>query len=152
MKTTPSLLPEPRSYAETAIMLGAITALPFAVLWSWLFSAMQQRSFGEILPFGLIAGLLFGLFFGLGMAVFFKGETATVDVSDKKRFVSTLNVAASRLGFNPASQSDDFFTFKPSFSAGLAAGRISVQLKEGQAVIVGPKIYVKKLLKRLVTE
>src|SRR5262245_5772171 len=28
MKTAPSLLPEPRGYAGTAIMLGAITALP----------------------------------------------------------------------------------------------------------------------------
>ncbi len=27
MKTAPSLLPEPRSYAGTAIMLGAATAL-----------------------------------------------------------------------------------------------------------------------------
>jgi hypothetical protein len=151
MKTTPSLMPEPRSYAGTAIMIGAATALPFAILWSWLFAAMQQRSFGEILPFGIGAGFFFGLFFGLTMAFFLKGETATIEVADKKDFISRLNIAMSQLGYNPATQTDDFFTYKPSFQAGLAAGRISVQLQEGQAVVVGPKVYVKKLLKRLAT-
>ena len=151
MKSAPSLLPEPRSYAGTATMMFAITALPFAILWSWLFAAMQQRSFGEILPFGMGAGLLFGLFFGLTMAFFFKGETATIEVVDKKSFVSQLNVATSQLGYYPATQAEDFFTYKPSLQAGLAAGRISVQLQDGQAVVVGPKMYVKKLLKRLAT-
>ncbi len=151
MKAAPSLLPEPRGYAGTAIMLAAMTALPFAILWSWLFAAMRQRPFGEILPFGLGAGLLFGVFFGLTMAFFLKGETATVEVTDTRRFVSQLNVAMSQLGYNPATHTEDFFTYKPSFQAGLAAGRISVQLQERHAVVVGPKMYVKKLLKRLAT-
>jgi hypothetical protein len=132
-------------------MLGALTALPFAIAWSWLFAAAQQRSFGEILPFGLGAGFLFGLFFGLTMAFFLKGETATIQVADRKGFVSRMNVAMSQLGYNPATQTDDFFTYKPSFQAGLASGRISVQLQEEHAVVVGPKMYVKKLLKRLAT-
>jgi len=132
-------------------MLGAITALPFALLSSWLFASMQQRSFGEILPLGLCAGLSFGLFFGLTMAFFLKGETAPVEVANSKSFVSRLNVAMSQLGYNPATQTEDFFTYKPSFQAGLAAVMISVQLQEGRAVVVGPKMYVKKLLKRLAT-
>jgi hypothetical protein len=151
MKSAPSLLPEPRSYVGTAIMLSAITALPFAILWSWLFAAMQQWSFGEILPFGIGAGMFFGLFFGLSMAFFLKGETATVEVAEKKDLVARLNVAMSQLNYNPATQTEDFLTYKPSFQAGLAAGRISVQVREGQAVVVGPKVYVKKLLKRLAT-
>jgi hypothetical protein len=132
-------------------MLLAMTALPFALLWSWLFAATQQRSFGDILPFGFAAGLFFGLFFGLAMAFFLKGETVTLEVADKKAFVARLNVAMSQLGYNPATQTEDFFTYKPSLQAGLAAGRISVQLEEGQAEVVGPKMYVKKLLKRLAT-
>jgi hypothetical protein len=151
MKTAPSLAPEPRSYVGTAMTIGAITALPFSILWSWLFASMQQRSFGEILPFGMATGFFFGLFFGLTMAFFLKGATTTIKVADKKGFVSHLNVAMSELGYNPATQTDDFFTYKPSFQAGLAAGRISVQLTEGQAVVVGPKMYIKKLLKRLAT-
>lgn len=152
MKAAPSLLPEPRSYAGTAILLGAITALPFAILWSLLFAAIQQQSVGEILPFGLGAGLFFGVSFGLALAFFLKGEKATVDVEDRKDFVSRLNVAMSQLGYNPATEAEDFFTYKPSFQAGLAAGRIAVQLQGRRAVIVGPKMYVKKLLTRLTAE
>jgi hypothetical protein len=133
-------------------MFFAITALPFGLLWSLLFAAMQQQSFGEILPFGLVAGLLFGLLMGLTMAFFLKGETATVDVSDERDFISRLNVAMSQLGYNPATRADDLFTYKPSFQAGLAAGRIAVQLQPGRAVVVGPKMYVRKLLKRLATD
>lgn len=130
-------------------MLGSITALPFGILWSWLFSFLQQRPFGEILPFGLGAGLFFGLFFSLAMAFFLKGETATVEIADKKEFISWLNVALSELGYYPTTQFEDLLTYKPSFQAGLAAGRISVQLRDGRAVVVGPKMYVKKLLMRL---
>src|SRR5262249_42835450 len=146
------LLPEPRSYAGTAILFGAFTALPFALMWTLLFAAMQQQSFGEILPFGLGAGLFFGVFFGLTMGFFLKGESVAVEVADRQAFVSRLNVAMAQLGYNPATQSEDFFTYKPSLQAGLAAGRIAVQLEQGRAVIVGPKMYVKKLLKRLTSD
>jgi hypothetical protein len=152
MKSAPSLLPEPRSYLGTAIMVGAITALPFAILWSLLFAVVMNRSFGEILPFGLGAGFFFGLFFGLTMGFFFKGETADIEFADKKGFVARLNVAMSQLGYNPATQSEDFFTYKPSLQAGLAAGRISVQVFENHAIVVGPRMYVKKLIQRLATD
>jgi hypothetical protein len=100
----------------------------------------------------LAVGVLFGVVFGLTMAFFIKGETATLGIGDKNGFVSRLNVATSQLGYYPATWSEDFFTYKPSLQAGLAAGRISVQLRDGQAVLVGPKMYVKKLLKRLATD
>jgi hypothetical protein len=135
----------------TAIMIGGMTSLPFAILSSWLIASMQQLSFGEILPSGIVAGLLFGFFFGLVMAFFLMGETTTIKVADKKGFVSRLNIAMAQLGYNPATQTDDFLTYKPSVQAGLAAGRISVQLTEGQAVLVGPKMYITKLRQRLAT-
>lgn len=149
MKPSQLLLPEPRSFAGTAIMLAAITGLPFALLWTGLMAIMQGQPFGEILPLGLVAGLLFGVSFGLIMAFFLKGETATLAVEDEQAFVARLNIATSQLGYYPATQGEGFFTYKPSFQAGLAAGRISVQLQDDRAVIVGPRMYVKKLLKRL---
>ena len=152
MKTTFSLLPEPRSYVGTAITLGAVTGLPFAILWSWLVSAMLSRSFEEFLSIGVGVGLFFGVSFGLTMAFFFKGKTATVAVAEPKGFVNRLHVAMSQLGYNPATHTEDFFTYKPSFQAGLAAGRMAVQLQEGQAVIVGPKMYVERLLHRLAND
>lgn len=149
MKTEASLLPEPRSYAGTSIMFAAITALPFGFLWSWLFGTMAQRPFGEVLPFGLVGGLVFGVLFGLMMGLFFQGMTATVAFSNEKEFRAQLNVAMAQLGYNPASQAENFLTYKPSLQAGLAAGRISVQVREGEAVVVGPRMYVRKLATRL---
>jgi hypothetical protein len=145
-------LPEPRSFAGTAIWLGGITALPFAIVWSLLVAIQQQRPLGEILPYGLGAGLFFGAAFGPAMAFFFRGETADVRVPDKQDFLSRLNIATSQLGYNPATESEDFLTYKPSMQAGLAAGRISVQLRGGRAVIIGPKLYVRKLIGRLASE
>lgn len=149
MRTTPLFSVEPRSFAGTAVMIGSITSIPFALLWSWLFAAMQQSSFGEVLPFGLFAGLLFGFLFGPVMASFFKGETATVQFVDRKRFVTTLHGALSQLGYHPGTDHGDFITYRPSLQAGLLAGRISVHLGDEEAVMVGPKIYIERLLQRL---
>ena len=128
---------------------AALTGPAFGILFSVGVALTEQRSVGQVLPVGLVAGVFFGVFFGLTMAFFLKGETTRMEATDKNTFVARLNVATSQLGYYPATQSEDFLTYKPSFQAGLAAGRISVQWHEGQAVIVGPKMYVKKLLKRL---
>jgi hypothetical protein len=58
----------------------------------------------------------------------------------------------SQLGYHPATGDGSFLTYKPSFQAGLAAGRVSVQLRGGDAVIVGPRMYLRKLLDRLDAE
>jgi hypothetical protein len=136
-------------------MAAALTALPFAILWSWLFATMQHRTFGEILPLGLLAGILFGVLFGITMAFFFKGDTITIAVHDKGSFAARLHIAISQLGFQPAGQTPQFlqdywfFTYKPSFQAGLLSGRIAVLIYDDEATIVGPKIYVAKLQKKL---
>src|SRR5262245_31868898 len=130
MQSSPPSLMEPRGFFGTACFLGAITGLPFALLWTAWMALTQERPFAEVLPWGIGAGLFFGAFFGLAMAFFLRGETATVVVSDRKAFVGQLNVATSQIGFYPATQSEDFFTYKPGLQAGLAAGRISVQLQE----------------------
>ena len=149
MKTAPAGLTEPRSFVGTACVLGALTALPFALFMTAWAVAVQEVPLRAAVPAATGAGLLFGAIFGLVMACFLKGETATVEVADSMEFVSRVNVATSQIAYYPSSVSEGFFTYKPSFQAGLAAGRISVQLREGQAVIVGPRMYVNALLKRL---
>jgi hypothetical protein len=59
------------------------------------------------------------------------------------------SVALAQLGYSPESQGAGFVTYKPSFQAGLLAGKISMLIEESSAVIVGPKLYVEKLLARL---
>jgi hypothetical protein len=151
VKPADLLFVEPRGYAGTAIMIAAVSGVPFAVLISLWFAATRQRPLVELLPSGVAAGLVFGVCFGLIMAFLFRGETTAVEVADADAFVPRLNIALSQLGYHPATHDGDFLTFKPSWQAGLAAGRIAVQLQDERAVIVGPRMYVRKLVERLET-
>lgn len=140
---------EPRGFWGTFVMVAAITALPFALLWSLLFSLTMGLEFGQVLCVGIWGGIAFGLLFGFVTAFFLKAVTTSVTFQDKKAFLSRLNVALAEIGYHPQSQIESFLTYKPSFQAGLLAGKISVQVEYSSATIVGPNIYIKKLQKRL---
>jgi hypothetical protein len=123
--------------------------LLFAVLMTGVFAA-TERSFWLLR--GLLAGFLFGLIMGPTMAYLLKSETATVAFTDKKAFVTELHAALTPLGYHLATQDEDLFKYK--FTKGLAptfVPWISVQVRDGQSEIVGPKVFVRKLLKRLQT-
>lgn len=130
-------------------MIAGITALPFGLLWSILFSIMMGIDFGQVLKVGIWAGIAFGLFFGFVMAFFMKANTISILVHDKKSFIDKLNIGLAEIGYHPESQTDNFLTFKPSFQAGLLAGKISIQIGQNSATIIGPSTYVKKLQKRI---
>ncbi len=132
---------EPRSYFATCCMCFAVTAIPFALLMSLMS--------GDGMETWLPGGLLFGVLFGLVMGHLLKGQKVSVAIDDTKAFATNLKLALAGMGFHPETGATDFLTFKPSFQAGLLSGRISVALEEGSATIVGPKMYVTKLLKRL---
>ncbi len=140
---------QPRSFWGTFVMLAATTALPFALLWSLLFSLMMGWEFGQVLRVGIWGGIAFGLLFGFVMAFFVKAVTISVAFQDKEAFLQRLNVALAELGYHPQSQTKTFLTYKPSFQAGLLAGKISVQIEQSSATIVGPSTYLKKLQKRI---
>jgi hypothetical protein len=140
---------KPRSFLGTFLTLAGITSLPFALLWSLLYSKMMGMDFGQVLLTGIWAGIAFGVIFGFVMAFFLRAETISVPVQDRETFLATLNVELAEMGYHPESQAGDFFTFKPSFQAGLLAGRISAQIQHGSATIVGPLKYVRKLRERI---
>jgi len=140
---------QPRSYFGTASVLFGVTALPFGLLMGWIMSAQTGTTFGEMLIITIPGGLLFGLLFGFIMAAFLKGSTITVTVGDRDDLITRINVAMSQIGYNPATESANFLTFRPSFQAGLLAGRFSVVIQGNSATIVGPSAYIKKLAKRL---
>ncbi|MCS6777955.1 MAG: hypothetical protein RMJ43_13675 [Chloroherpetonaceae bacterium] len=144
-----SLVPEPRGYLGTTIAVGSHTGLAFAIGWTLLHSIAENRPLREVVPFGLSAGFVFGLLTGLLAALFLREETVHVGFSNSEAFMARLNVALSQLDYHPATRSHSFFTYRPSFQAGWMAGRISVQLYQGMAVIVGPRMYVDKLVARL---
>ena len=139
---------QPRSFLGTATMLFGVTSLPFAFGLAFLMSLESNESFGKLLIATIPGGLLFGILFGLTMAVFFKGATIIVNIGNREKFVALINVAMSQIGYNPTVSSANFLNFKPSFSAGLMAGKISVVIEGNKATIIGPSMYVKKLQKR----
>ena len=130
-----------QGYAGTAIRL----AMPFVILYSGLIAAVEQASFVEVL---LSRGLITGLLFGLILAFFLKGEIATVEVAgDKRAFLSRMNIAIWRMGYQPATQTENFVTYRPFLDLG--GWRIWVQVHDDQVVIFGPKMSVEKVKKAL---
>lgn len=143
---------KPRGFWGTFARLAGITALPFALLWSLLFSLMMDLEFGQVLGgVGIWSGIAFGLLFGFIMAFFMKAVTISIEFQEqeKEAILSQLNVALAEMGYHPESQTETFLTFKPSFQAGLLAGKISVQIEQNSVTIVGPNNYIKKLQQQL---
>jgi hypothetical protein len=140
---------KPRGFWGTFVMLAAITALPFALLWSLIWSLLMGLEFGQVFSLGIWGGIGFGLLFGFIMAFFMKAVTISMKFQEEEAFVSQLNVALAEMGYHPESQTEAFLTFKPSFQAGLLAGKISVQIEQNSVAIVGPNTYIKKLQQRL---
>lgn len=139
---------QPRSYLGAASMVFGVTALPFALLFAGLMSAITGEAFGAILGLALPGGLAFGLAMGLIAGAFLRGETVVLSFPSRTELMTRLSVALAELGYNPATSSGDFLTFKPSFQAGLLAGRISVAVRGGTATVVGATMHVKRLKKR----
>jgi hypothetical protein len=142
--------PQQQSYATTAAVLGVIMTLLFAVVMTALLAAME-RSFWLLR--GVLAGFTFGVIMGPTMAWLIRqSETATVAFTDKNAFVSRLNAELAPLGYHLATQGENLimYKFKKGLAAALVPG-ISVQMHGGQSMLVGPKMYVRKLLKRIQT-
>ncbi len=131
----------PRSYFSTFCLIFSVTALPFAILMALIT--------GTPIYVNVLSGFTFGLLFGLIMSALIRGETMSVTFTERQEFLGRLNTRLAEIGYNPDTQTDTFLTFKPSFQAGLLAGKISVQINDSSAIIVGPKMYLKKLMKYL---
>jgi hypothetical protein len=151
VKPAPTALTEPRSFGGVAFRLGAMVFLPFALTMAWLVSCLLGYPFGQVLPFALVGGAVFSAVFGLNNARFLQVETVTFDVADPRTFVAVINLTTSRLGFYPASRSDDFHGYCPAFQTGWAAGWISVQMLGRKAVVIGPRVFVQKVVEDLVS-
>ncbi|MFP4117753.1 MAG: hypothetical protein ACLFTR_02420 [Candidatus Woesearchaeota archaeon] len=128
---------EPRSWPSTFVIFASVSAVPFA---------MMVFVFTDIpLHLSISSGVLFGLFFGFFMAYFTQGDTVKIKFRSKKKFMDRINTRISQIGYFLESHTGDFFMYKPSFHAGLLAGRISITFDGKTAIIVGPLMYVKKL-------
>ena len=126
-------------------MTGPLWGLAMGIFWT----LGTGSSASVAIPIWLAGGLAFGACFGLAMARRFQGESASVPSGAHDVFVRRLDVATAEIAFFPESRTVGYYVYKPSFHAGLLAGRIAVSVGEDRATIVGPTIYVRRLLKRL---
>ncbi len=139
------VLPQPRQFSTMAFRLAAFSVIPFTVMWCWSI----DDAFLHVLPEAIGIGLVFASCFGTLMGFFLQGEAATVAVANRGGFIARLNAATAYLGYYPAKKKRNFLAYRPAFQSGVAAGWISVQVRDGQARIVGPRLYVRRLVKRL---
>jgi hypothetical protein len=163
--------PQPLSYLSTACILFFGQCLPGIMLGAFLVARRDNGSFWDALP-NSIQYLLFPCIVAVLIAsTFSKGETAVVNFNDRLVFVGRLMLAMDSFGYNHSIPginlfaiqlgettpgSEPFITYKKSSSwlTGLGwgfipFGRLAVQVQQGRAVIVGQKIDVRRLLKRV---
>jgi hypothetical protein len=130
-------------------MFGAYFAFPMGLFFAWQISMIGARPFHESFGMGMLLGLAAGAMFGAVMARFMRGVTCIVGVPEPKAFIQNINIAAAQLGYRPSFATEQQFCFRPTWQAGLLAGQILVQLRDHEAVVVGPRIYVGRFVKRL---
>ena len=146
---TPTLVQrQPLSRGYRGLLGLFVFVLLVATIFSLLYVVIDQESFWEHFPTGLFVGFIAIISIN---AAALTGETAILEVGDRSAFVSQVNTATSEMGYSPATQTEDFFVYKPSswFKTEAFAWPISLHLHDKQAVIVGPKMLIKRLLKRL---
>jgi hypothetical protein len=141
-----SLQLDAQSYVGTAVRMTVPAAIGCCVTSAALSHPLDfVGGFVQALPYGSVVGLLIGLFLAFSL----KGGTATLEVGDKKAFISRVNIATWRLGYKPAIRTEDSFIYRPSFALGTSGWRISVEVLDNRAVIYGPKQYVEKVIKAI---
>jgi hypothetical protein len=148
------LSPQRRDLADT-VRMSALLGIGFWLFWavgfSFLFAAFENRSFEDVFPIALKTGILVGLLMAVFAPFSLVCVRATIRFSEKNDFVARLKTATSQLGYVAVSATGDSMTYRPSFKTAvdLLLGPTSVELEHDHAIMSGPKMHVKKIVKRL---
>lgn len=141
--------PRTRGFWGTFAVIGSVSAVLFGVLWTLLYSFTRETELGELIKLGAMAGLLFGLLFGFVMALLMQGYNTSMNFTDRAHFLERLTLNLSAMGYKVGAEQNGHVMFKPTWRAGILAGRITVDIGEGVATVSGPQAYVKRLQRRL---
>jgi hypothetical protein len=120
------------------------SALLVALLLSWI----------RDLPFGarenLLLGIICSLIVWLFVAVFhIRRETLRLPVSDRATFLGALVPLLEELGYEVKAESEERLVSRPSFRSFLVGGGLQVEVAGGTARVMGPKMFVEILRRRL---
>jgi hypothetical protein len=100
-------------------------------------------------PASVIPGVVCGLIVWLFIAIFhWKTETVTLLFQDRSWFTTTITAELKELGFDAQPRADGHLVFRPSFHS-LLVGQVRVQVSGDTAKVIGPKLSLERLRKRL---
>jgi hypothetical protein len=136
-------------YWATFAKLASCTALPFALLSSWLLSLILGMHFGFVLRYGIVSGLVFGLVVAFAMAPRMKAVRISVPVQNSEEFWAVIDLALAEFGYRLERRELTYAIYKSSWHAGLLAGAVTVRTENKSATIVGPASYLQRLQTRI---
>lgn len=127
-------------------MLAAFTGFPFGAVMTGFMWLMFPGAPALVIGPGMVTGIVFGLAFGFILAPKLRARTERITLEDVSEARNALQVKLAQLGFYPESQFESVWTYRPSVQAGLAAGRITLVWEAAGVTIIGPAVYVNRLL------
>lgn len=94
-----------------------------------------------------INSIVFAAFFSIYLTHFFRLETKTFDISNKDSFIDNLNSKLLEISYYPDKSINNLITYKCKkiFQFNFLLYDISVQIKDNNALISGPRAYINKI-------
>lgn len=138
--------------AAPVVRILALSVAALVVFGLTVLVLAQALAWGRGVPVGenLIAGTVCALIAWLIIARFhIRRHAATLRFQDRETFFANVKTHLGDLGYQPRKESEDALVFRPSFHSSLFGGGITVQADGATAQVVGPKVYVERLQKRL---
>jgi hypothetical protein len=140
---------DPRGFLSYAVLVLMMSVVTFGIGWSYFMSVALGKPFIWILPGGILVGLLFGLITGPLTGVFAAVRKVSIESADPLNALGQIAMLMAELGYFGSFQGEGVSTYKPSFQAGLLAGRITIRQHHGVIEVIGPRYYVWRLTSRL---
>jgi hypothetical protein len=131
-------IPKPRSFLTTALLAGGVFGIGMG-----LFVAFRKGH-----DSGILTGLLCGPLFGFLMAFVISGRQVAIRFENRDDFIKDMQRAFKKIKHEIVELADPVFTFKHEEGAAfLVTSYVHVGRRE--AVMVGPRTYVKKFARQL---
>jgi hypothetical protein len=126
------------------LVIFAATVLPFALLLGFLRGASTEIS--DNLCLAILCGLIVWLF----LAIFhIRTDTIRLPVADRRGFLCRVIPILEELGYEVTRNGESSVVSRPGFKALLLGGAIRVQLEGDTARVVGPKVFVEIVRRRM---
>jgi len=137
---------EPKYNTQAVLIFFLFTFLLWVIVF-YLAFPFKASSTGMLIL--LFSGLIMGAFVGTIAMFGTRRKTIKISFSNKEEFLDKINVFLFQVGYTKDFNTDNFLSYKPSFRAGIASGRINITLNKNEATISGAKKIIMILEKNI---